>query len=286
MINEHQPTVICFVGNLYFSVKIENSIHGLNYESKLIEKSNQITLLDNNPIHRRLTEPLEGAGAVLVEKITQWQPVLMIFDLDNTDVPWSDWIAILKSASDTRRIPILCYGSHKDKNAIQIAHEAGADVVFSRGQFFSELQVLIKKYAREYDYELINNACSESLSELALIGIEEFNNRNYFEAHEYLEDAWNEDGSIGRELYRAILQVAVAYLHIERNNYRGAMKMFLRVRQWIDPLPSICRGVDVAQLRDDAYRVRDALSKLNANNLDEFDRDLLRPIKLASASIE
>jgi hypothetical protein len=48
------------------------------------------------------------------------------------------------------------------------------------------------------------------------------------------------------EVYRAVLQVAVAYFQIERGNYNGAAKMFLRLRQWIDPLPDYCRGIDIA----------------------------------------
>ena len=124
------------------------------------------------------------------------------------------------------------------------------------------------------------------MSDLAVKGLDEFNNRNYFEAHEYLEDAWNEDHSMGRELYRAILQVAVAYLQIERGNYRGAKKMFLRVRQWIDPLPPFCRGVNVAELRSDAFVVQDELSKLDAKNLSDLNRDLLRPIQYSISASE
>ena len=70
------------------------------------------------------------------------------------------------------------------------------------------------------------------------------------EAHDLFERAWMEDESPGRELYRAILQVAVAYYQISRGNYNGAAKMFLRMRQWIDPLPDFCRGFNVAQLQN------------------------------------
>jgi hypothetical protein len=86
------------------------------------------------------------------------------------------------------------------------------------------------------------------------------------------------DTSPGRELYRAILQVAVAYLQIERGNYAGAMKMFLRLRQWIDPLPETCRGVNVAQLRADAWRARETLIALGKDRIGEFDRELFKPV--------
>jgi len=137
---------------------------------------------------------------------------------------------------------------------------------------------LIQKYARLPDEKALQEACQAPLSELALKGLELFNHGEYFEAHEALEGAWNEDQTPGRELYRAILQVAVAYLQIERRNYSGALKMFLRLRQWIDPLPDNCRGVDVARLRDDARAVHSMLVRLGRERVAELDPDLLRPV--------
>ena len=161
---------------------------------------------------------------------------------------------------------------------MKAARVAGADAVVARSQFVEALADLIVKYARRIDYSALSMACQDALSELALRGIEEFNQGLFFEAHETLEAAWNMDEDPGRELYRAILQVAVTYLLIERGNYPGAMKMFLRMRQWIDPLPDICRGVDVAQLRADARKVREALLSLGADHINEFDRTLFKPV--------
>ncbi len=123
-------------------------------------------------------------------------------------------------------------------------------------------------------------ACQQSLSPKALRGIHLFNLGEYFEAHEVLEEAWREDNTPARELYRAILQIAVAYYQIERGNFRGAAKMFLRVQRWIDPLPSICRGVDVAALREDARRAQEHLLALGPEHIHEFERTLFRPVRV------
>ena len=74
--------------------------------------------------------------------------------------------------------------------------------------------------------------------------------------------------------------IAVAYLQITRGNYNGAIKMFLRSRQWLDPLPGAMRGVDVAALRQDAARVRAALEALGAERIGEFDVRQLQPVKV------
>jgi hypothetical protein len=90
--------------------------------------------------------------------------------------------------------------------------------------------------------------------------------------------AWMDDESPGREVYRAVLQVAVAYLQIERGNYKGAAKMFLRLRQWIDPLPDSCRGIDIARLRSEAQAVYRELITLGPEHIADFNLNLLRPI--------
>ena len=108
----------------------------------------------------------------------------------------------------------------------------------------------------------LDSFCAGSLPPSAIMGIECFNRGEFFAAHEHLEDAWRKDQSSCRELYRGILQVAVAYHHIQRGNYRGARKMFQRCRLWLRPFPDICRGINLARLRQDIDRVDDELDKM------------------------
>jgi hypothetical protein len=213
-----------------------------------------------------------------MEILTRQHPALLIFDLGNSDVPWREWLPFIKSAPATRRIPVVCYGAHIDGASLQRAQRSGADVVLPRSKFSASLPEVLAKYARIPDYAGIEAACQAQLPQLGVRGLEEFNRGEYFEAHETLEEAWNADESAAKELYRAILQVAVAYLQVERGNYSGAMKMFWRLRQWIDPLPAVCRGVNIEQLRQDAARVQSALEELGAEGISNFDRSLFRPV--------
>ena len=75
-----------------------------------------------------------------------------------------------------------------------------------------------------------------------------------------------------------MLQIAVAYLQIERGNFNGAIKMLQRVKQWIDPLPDTCRGIDITQLRTDSTAVYEALQSLGRERLSELDKSLLKPV--------
>jgi predicted metal-dependent hydrolase len=177
---------------------------------------------------------------------------------------------------------VLAYGPHTDLELRTRALDVGCDAVVAKSRLVSALPELIEQYARRTDEAGLTSDCTGPLSELAQKGIALFNAGAYFEAHEELELAWNADAGPGRELYRGILQVAVAYLHLTRGNYRGALKMFLRLRQWLDPMPAVCRGVDVAQLRRDALAARAALEALGPDQIAEFDLASLQPVKMAS----
>jgi predicted metal-dependent hydrolase len=275
-----QPLILAFVSDLMWSTKIENVVQNLDFRLILVADESDLATEYLEATKNPPGEPVSGIEAILLDKVTDWQPTLLIFDLANSKIPWQHWFKILKSSPATRRIPIICFGPHTKVEVMESAHQLGADAVLARSRFSSTMPDQIKKYARIPNRAIVSEACKETISPLALKGIEAYNKGSYFEAHEYLEDAWNEDQSAARELYRAILQVAVAYLQIQRGNYAGAVKMFLRSRQWIEPLPDICRGVDVAQLRIDAQEVYNELIDLGSENLHNIDQSSFQPILL------
>jgi len=276
---ERPALIVAFVADLMFASKIESAAGRLNYRLRWIESAGQVAPFDLELPLQQSAEHLRGPGAVLLDELTLDRPALIIFDLGNSAIPWRRWIPLLKSVPSTRRIPVLCFGSHVDVETMQAAKSAGADAVLARSRFANDLPSLLEKYAVVPDYQALEISCQEPLSELAVKGLQEFNHGHYFEAHEFLEEAWNADPSPGRELYRAILQIAVAYLQIERHNYNGTLKMFLRVRQWIDPLPGHCRGVNIEQLRQDAEEARQAVMSLGPERIGEFDPSLFRPVQ-------
>ena len=276
------PLIIGLIADLFFSVKVESVARRLGFRLRLIERAEQVAPgNDDDPM--RPSEPLEGPAAAFVHLLVEEQPALIVVDLNNHSVPWERWIATVKSSAATRRIPVIAFGSHMDVETQTKARQAGADAVLARSRFVEALPELIDKHARLPDRAAIALACQGELSALARRGIELFNAGEYFEAHEELEHAWNDEEGQARELYRAILQVAVAYLQITRQNYRGAAKMFLRLRQWMDPLPDICRGVHVGVLRRQAQAAREALLNLGEERIAEFDRSLLRPVEWEGA---
>ena len=272
------PLIVAFVADLMFTTRIAAVADHLGYRVTWIESAAQLGAPDDTLAPESPGERVQGQSGRLFAHIVDWQPALLLFDLNNAAVPWREWIAALKSAAATRRIPVLCFGPHEDTATMRAAHDAGADAVLARSRFTADMPALFTRYARLPDRAALAEACAEPLSELARSGLAKFNEGAYYKAHDALEAAWVADQGAGRDLYRGILQVGIAYHQIERGNYRGAMKMLLRVRQWLDPLPERCRGVDVAGLRADVARVYAALKALGPDGIAAFDHSLFNRV--------
>jgi predicted metal-dependent hydrolase len=125
----------------------------------------------------------------------------------------------------------------------------------------------------------MDDLCKAALHPQAAEGLRLFNAGKYFEAHEALEEAWNEEKGPVRELYRGILQIAVVYLHITRRNYNGAIKVYGRSQKWLKDWPALCRGVYVEELRRNAEAAITEVQRLGPERLSEFDKSLLKLVR-------
>jgi len=272
--------VVAFVSDLMVAVRIRKIVESLGFQLQVVDgkiQGGNNSIMEINPLD---AEPIHGPEAALFDKLTRWSPVLIIIDLGDEGVAWRHWLMRLKSSPATRRRPVVCFGPHVHTEVLEEAKNLAADYVVSRSRFFSNMPSIVSKFGTEEISSQISDSCQDGLPNSASTGLDAFNRGDYFDAHEHLEDAWNADSSAGRDFYRALIQIAVAYLQIERSNYRGAYKMILRSRQWFRSLPDICRGVDVKTLYDDAEVVFQTLLLLGPDGIGEFDRTLLKPIRL------
>ena len=277
--SKNTPLLVAFVTDLMFTTRIQNVVNHLGWRIEWIETAVSLPPSQSPTQAERPGESLHGSEGVLFEQITAWQPALLLFDLTNPHIPWRRWIPILKSSPATRRLPILAFGPHEDKETMQLAKKVGANYVVGRSRFTRALPELLQKYARLPDHDALAESCAEPLAALARDGIALFNQGEYYKCHDALEAAWMQDKSPARELYRGILQVGIAYYQIQRGNYRGALKMLLRLRQWLDPLPAVCRGVHIAKLRENASLVQAILTELGPERIGEFDTAVIKPIE-------
>src|ERR687885_2777212 len=110
------------------------------------------------------------------------------------------------------------------------------------------------------------------LPELALKGIEEFNKGEFYECHEYLEEAWMQEPGRLRFLYQGILQVGVGFYHQQNGNWRGATGLLRNGTRRLKEFEPVTLGIDVAKLVRECERCLEELEELGRERVWEFDR--------------
>jgi hypothetical protein len=80
-------------------------------------------------------------------------------------------------------------------------------------------------------------------------GLALFNDGKFFACHEAWEIAWQRANGEVRVFLQGLIQAAVAILHAERGNPRGAASVYAKARAKLDPMPEIFMGIDVEGFR-------------------------------------
>jgi predicted metal-dependent hydrolase len=119
----------------------------------------------------------------------------------------------------------------------------------------------------------------EALPDLALRGIEEFNRGEFYECHEYLEEAWMQEPRRVRFLYQGILQVGVGFYHLQNGNWRGATGLLRNGTQRLREFEPETSGIDVAGLVRESERCLSELEALGRGRVREFDASKIPRVK-------
>jgi len=121
--------------------------------------------------------------------------------------------------------------------------------------------------------------CEDSPSGQLLQGIREFNNQEWFECHETVEDLWIGESGEVRDFYQGIIQIAVALHHWRNGNFGGAVSLLKGGAGYLGRVSEACQWVDVAALIADADRMRTALEELGLERMADLDPGLLPLIR-------
>ena len=123
----------------------------------------------------------------------------------------------------------------------------------------------------------------EELPDLVLRGIEEFNRGEFFECHEYLEEAWMQEPRRVRFLYQGILQVGVGFYHLQNGNWRGATGVLRNGIERLREFEPETLGIDVARLVRESEARLEELEELGRERVREFDLSKLPKVEWAES---
>jgi predicted metal-dependent hydrolase len=80
-------------------------------------------------------------------------------------------------------------------------------------------------------------------------GIELFNTRRFFDAHEAWEEIWLPSPEPQKTFLQGIIQIAAAYHHYLRGNRAGACSLLNAGLRRLGPFPGEYHGIEIESLR-------------------------------------
>lgn len=198
------------------------------------------------------------------------QPALVMVEMTSGED--STWQRVLTTVRERwPDVPVIAFGPHVDVTGRQAARRLGASQVLSRGRFFREGPAMVASYVAALADP---TGCGDPPDEVAREGMRLFDAGEYYECHELLEEAWRAEQRPCRNLYQGILQLGIALYHIRRGHFAAALKMLRRAEHHLRPLPDVCRGIDVARLREMTRQIHETLLELGPEGIGRFPQHL------------
>ena len=75
-----------------------------------------------------------------------------------------------------------------------------------------------------------------------------FNQKKFFEAHETLELRWRQDEGEARDYYQGLIQIAAAFVHIQKGTPEGGKKVLKTARKYLEKYRPAFMGLDLEKL--------------------------------------
>ena len=108
-------------------------------------------------------------------------------------------------------------------------------------------------------------------------GVLAFNEKRFYDAHEYWEDLWVNHKLKDAKFIQGLIQLAVSYFHLFNQNLNGARSMIRKSVRKFDSF-DMARGINVLDLIYDIKRVNEHI-----NNIDKascFNDDYIILLKV------
>ena len=110
------------------------------------------------------------------------------------------------------------------------------------------------------------------------IGIQLFNNADFFAAHDFFEELWMNAEQKDRLFFQGMVQVAVANYHLVHNNLIGAQSQYRKCTEKLKNYLPEYYGVNIKKLLDDSDKVKRNIANHLVDNKNKIDLSLIPKI--------
>ena len=108
-------------------------------------------------------------------------------------------------------------------------------------------------------------------------GLFEYDNGDYFEAHEAWEDLWSDYHFLDRKFIQGLIQLAVSFVHLGNGNMIGARSLLKKCENKFTNYNGIHRNINMNELKSAIEAV--GIVYEDMKNVSEFDWDLVPNLK-------
>jgi len=112
----------------------------------------------------------------------------------------------------------------------------------------------------------------EIKDKLFLKGIEAFNNKNFYDAHEHWEELWSDYILKDAKFIQALIQLSVGYFHITNSNKNGAIGLLSKCLPKFELYIPNQRKINVLEIIAIAQKALSCIK--NIDKMSEFDWSL------------
>jgi uncharacterized protein len=124
-----------------------------------------------------------------------------------------------------------------------------------------------------------NSESADREAQLFARGVELFNTRYFFEAHEAWEEIWLHTPPPEKTFLQGLIQVTAAFHHQSRNNLRGTASLLRAGLAKLDDFPPHHRGLHIEELRGVARRWLAALDRAEKISWPALPRIAAAPVR-------
>lgn len=85
-------------------------------------------------------------------------------------------------------------------------------------------------------------------------GLRLFNEEEFFDCHDVLEELWSETTGPERKFIQGLIQASIALFHFGNENFGGAKKLYISARKNLDPCGDCYMGIKLGTFLADFQR--------------------------------
>ena len=114
---------------------------------------------------------------------------------------------------------------------------------------------------------------------LFLEGVDLFNRKSFYDAHESWENLWTEYNLDDALLIQGLIQLSVAYFHITNLNLKGSKNLFNKCIPKLEKYRENLRGIDINEIINTAELALDNINSIE--NTNDFNWALVPHIRIS-----